>query len=163
MVCDIGTPEDSTKRRRRRQSGGECSKDYSDYLRLVGYGGLVDTMFCGEDRLSIKLDDKYPLALMFKTQKRDSRQLGSFGDLLNLVGFSCNVVCQETATTTTATTTTASSTTTVKSSILTNVPTRRPEEFVTLSQGITRPPRTTTASTTTITATTTTDGLFQER
>ena len=42
MVCDLSTPEN-----KRRDNTG-CSAEESDYLRLVGYGGLVDSMYCGK-------------------------------------------------------------------------------------------------------------------
>ena len=43
MVCDLSTPEDKG-----RDYNAGCSSEESDYLRLVGYGGLVDSMYCGK-------------------------------------------------------------------------------------------------------------------
>ena len=88
MVCDLktsGNPDFESQR------GIKCRSNYSDYLRLIGYGGLVDSLYCGQEKVSIKVDGNYPLALMFKTQKRSKSR--HIKDILNLFGFDCKLKC----------------------------------------------------------------------
>ena len=91
LVCDLKTPQTTGRQQQ------ECSATKSDYLRLVGYGGIVDSKYCGHNKVSIKVHGNHPLALMFKSQKRSSisssknRDLGS---LLNLLGFDCKIKCK---------------------------------------------------------------------
>ena len=102
MVCDLSTPEN-----KRRDNA--CSAEESDYLRLVGYGGLVDSMYCGQkEKVSIVVGGTKPLALMFKSQQLGSekRQL----NLPNLFGFQLKLVCKASDNTSSITTTTTSST-----------------------------------------------------
>ena len=103
MVCDLSTPEN--KRR-----DNTCSAEESDYLRLVGYGGLVDSMYCGhKEKVSIVVGGTKPLALMFKSQQLGSekRQL----NLPNLFGFQCKLVCKAASDNTSSKTTTTISST----------------------------------------------------
>jgi hypothetical protein len=162
MVCDLGTPENASKRIA-GEDAGKCLSDVSDYLRLVSYGGLVDSMYCGTDKVSVVLGGRQPLALMFKTQKRtDQRQLG---DLLNFVGFNCKLVCKgpdtnDSETTTTTTTSSTTITTTIRTTeddVVKDVSGTTPD-YIILPQGVTKAPgtTTTTAETTLTTSTTTT-------
>ena len=41
MVCDLSNPENKG-----RDNNVGCSAEESDYLRLVGYRGLLDSMYC---------------------------------------------------------------------------------------------------------------------
>ena len=92
LVCDLKTPQTTGRQQ-------ECSATKSDYLRLVGYGGIVDSKYCGHNKVSIKVHGNYPLALMFKSQKRSSISSSSsknrdLGSLLNLLGFDCKIKCK---------------------------------------------------------------------
>ena len=93
LVCDLKTPQTTGRQQQ------ECSATKSDYLRLVGYGGIVDSKYCGHNKVSIKVHGNYPLALMFKSQKRSSISSSSsknrdLGSLLNLLGFDCKIKCK---------------------------------------------------------------------
>ena len=93
LVCDLKTPQTTGRQQQ------ECSATKSDYLRLVGYGGIVDSKYCGHNKVSIKVHGNYPLALMFKSQKRSSIASSSsknrdLGSLLNLLGFDCKIKCK---------------------------------------------------------------------
>ena len=162
LVCGMGTPEDSTSR------DGKCSASKSDYLRLVAYGGIVDSRYCGQEKVSIVVGGKQPIALMFKSQAKEEQRF------LDFLGFNCKLVCKggqqddaddkldyedlieanETTTTTTTTTTTISSTTL--------------SSIVTQAWGVTKNPgsikkTTTTTTTTTATTTTTEDPIIEGR
>ena len=157
MVCDMETPEDSTSRE------AQCSSITSDYLRLVAYGGIVDSKYCGHEKVSIVVGGKQPIALMFRSQRREQQRFLSF------LGFNCKLVCkgsqnaddkvdeeviEETTTTTLSTTTTTTTTTTGLGSIVTQPwgSTKRP--------GVTKP---TMASTTSTRTTTTEDPIIEAR
>ena len=89
LVCDLKTPQTTGRQQQ------ECSATKSDYLRLVGYGGIVDSKYCGHNKVSIKVHGNYPLALMFKSQKRSSSSKNrDLGSLLNLLGFDCKIKCK---------------------------------------------------------------------
>ena len=67
MVCGLSTPEN-----KRRDNAG-CSAEESDYLRLVGYGGLVDSMYCGKKARKYR-EYRYTHSNVFKeTIKASSR------------------------------------------------------------------------------------------
>ena len=89
LVCDLKTPQTTGRQQQ------ECSATKSDYLRLVGYGGIVDSKYCGHNKVSIKVHGNHPLALMFKSQKRSSSSKNrDLGSLLNLLGFDCKIKCK---------------------------------------------------------------------
>ena len=154
MVCDLLTPNEES-----RQS--ECSTYDSDYLRLVGYGGIMDTKYCGNEKVSIKVDGKYPLAMMFRSQWRSKRHLPIVSDLLNLFGFDCKLKCaggaSEVETTTSTTTSTSTSTSTSASTTTVNIEKiDEGTDFVVQPMGVTKKPKPTSTTTATSTTTTTT-------
>jgi len=166
MVCDLKTPESNSRE-------NTCSVFTSDYLRLVGYGGVMDTKYCGDEKISIKVDGSYPLALMFKSQDKAQRHFPLVSGLLNLLGFDCKLKCEgieddSQTTETTSTTTTITTTSTVTST--TNI--EKIDEgvdYIVQPMGVTKKPRpstnttsatTTTSTTTSTTTTTTTEATF---
>ena len=92
----------------------------------------MDTKYCGNEKVSIKVDGKYPLAMMFRSQWRSKRHLPIVSDLLNLFGFDCKLKCAggasevETTTSTTSTTTLTSTSTSTSTSASTSSPTSTP-------------------------------------
>ena len=70
----------------------------SDYLRLEGYAGALDTYYCGQDeKISIKLHKNNPLKMTFKGHERPAEY-----DTVNrkrilhlLEGFKCEVQCKD--------------------------------------------------------------------
>ena len=70
----------------------------SDYLRLEGYAGALDTYYCGKgEKISIKLHKNSALKMTFKGQDRGSQYKNENDKrILELLeGFNCEVQCKE--------------------------------------------------------------------
>ena len=93
MVCNLSTRE----RQRARGERRKCSVR-SDFLRVEGYAGALNTYYCGQnEKISIKLHENNPVKLTFKGQHRES----SFDEknhdriLSILEGFRCELQCKK--------------------------------------------------------------------
>ena len=70
----------------------------SDYLRLEGYAGALDTYYCGKgEKISIKLHKNSALKMTFKGQDRGSQYKNENDKrILELLeGFNCEIQCKE--------------------------------------------------------------------
>ena len=157
MICGLSTPDVNSR--------NGCSAKESDYLRLVGYGGLVDSMYCGSrEKISIVVSGAQPLAFMFTSQAKQGKQLN-----LDFLGFNCKLACSGDEKESTTTTTTTTTTTEIDK--IDKIVVEPSDEFLVQPMGVTKSPKpttttTTTASTTsfttTTTSTTTSDPLINE-
>ena len=92
LVCNLSTRE----RRRSRGERRKCSVR-SDYLRVEGYAGALDTYYCGQnEKMSIKLHENNSVKLTFQGQERDPSYDKVHHDrILNILeGFRCEVRCK---------------------------------------------------------------------
>ena len=93
LVCNLSTRE----RRRARGERRKCSIK-SDYLRVEGYAGALDTYYCGQnENISIKLHENNPVKLTFKGQERESSFDRDNRDrIINILeGFRCELQCKK--------------------------------------------------------------------